>query len=193
MANPVPPPYYPGNSASGPAPKENFGPATPDNITANIQAQLAASGLNAGANSPGSGSDPSSAGKPASPLGSLLTGSQGSQAGADPLTAAGGTPSTADASTANAGAGGAAGSGTAGSTGGSSTVTVDLAPDTKKIAQSQADSTASLGGGLSEISTFLQALEWFLLPTSWVRILCFLGAVPILFFGLHYLGKEIKS
>lgn len=113
----------------------------------------------------------------------------GAATGSDPAagTAAGGTPQSS---------GGAATNGTLGATtnqGSGGGITVDLVPGLKDLVSELTKDTTAIGGAMSAIGTFLQKLLWFTYPSSWVRIFAGgLGAV-LLFFGLHYLGKEIKA
>lgn len=121
-------------------------------------------------------------------IGATDTSTPGSDAPGGAATATG-TPAQA--------AGGAATNGTPGATSnqgsGGSAVTVDLAPETKKIAGDVADGGISLGKGLSGIAGLINKLQWFALPTTWVRIFAGVAGICLLFIGLHHIGKEMAS
>lgn len=105
----------------------------------------------------------------------------------------GGAATTAGGASTGAPGGAGAANQAAPAAGGGSTVTVALDPDTKKIAQTTADGSISLGKGLSGIAPLFNKLQWFAMPTTWVRIFAGIAGVALLFIGLHHIGKEMAS
>lgn len=117
-------------------------------------------------------------------------------------TSTGAATGSAGGSTTGSGAGSAAGSSaTAGQTGaaagtGSSSPTVvalDTQGQTQNIFGQLSSDLFSLGGSMTTIEKFFEGLLWFTHVQSWIRIACFLVGLPILAFGIYYVGKEIRA